>query len=167
MNIVRYQKKSEYDISLKVMDCLATYRFLLIIFFFVLSIVFFFSFHSSSASCGSCSSSLLLLHQVVAPWSRTATRGAVFLVGFLVYITGGTRLKMDSYRSLSLLKHLKVRRSQAGVNGKLVWMLQPCDHTFLGGSSSSCFTWAMNKTGCLVYIGGYTTQLYRDYNKPL
>ena len=21
--------------------------------------------------------------------------------------------------------------------------------------------------GCLVYIGGYTTQLYRDYNKPL
>ena len=23
------------------------------------------------------------------------------------------------------------------------------------------------KPGCLVYIGGYTTQLYRDYNKPL
>ena len=21
--------------------------------------------------------------------------------------------------------------------------------------------------GCSVYIGGYTTQLYRDYNKPL
>ncbi len=24
-----------------------------------------------------------------------------------------------------------------------------------------------NPKGCLVYIGAYTTQLYRDYNKPL
>lgn len=77
---------------------------------------------SSSASCGSCSSSLFLLHQVVAPWSRTANTGACFFLegGFLMYITGGTRLKMDSYRSLSSLKHLKVRPSQAGGNSKLV-----------------------------------------------
>ncbi len=30
-------------------------------------------------------------------------------------------------------------------------------------------SWAMKKraTGCLGYIGDYTTQLYGDYNKPL
>ena len=27
--------------------------------------------------------------------------------------------------------------------------------------------WAMKKNGWLGYIGDYTTQLYRDYNKPL
>ena len=48
-------------------------------------------------------------------------RGPFFLGGgFLMYITGGTRLKMDSDRSLSSLKHLKVRPSQAGGNSKLV-----------------------------------------------
>ena len=51
-----------------------------------------------------------------------------------MYITGGTRLKMDSDRSLSSLKHLKVRPSQAGGNSKLV---ECCSH-----ETSSGFTWS-------------------------
>ena len=29
------------------------------------------------------------------------------------------------------------------------------------------FNWAVKKTGYSIYIGVYTTQVYRDYNKPL
>ena len=39
----------------------------------------------------------------------------------------------------------------------------------LGGGTTQLLPlyWAMKKNGCLGYIGDYTTQLYRDYNKPL
>ena len=39
----------------------------------------------------------------------------------------------------------------------------------LGGAGKTDTVHVSNEKnpGCLVYIGGYTTQLYRDYNKPL
>ena len=46
--------------------------------------------------------------------------------------------------------------------GKTVWKAR-CSYL-----QSGKLTWAIEKnTGLLGFIGGYTTQLYRDYNKPL
>ncbi len=66
---------------------------------------------------------------------------------------------------LCLVINFRVARTKETVD--LQQHLGECDRRCFGGRSMYIQMSSEKKTGYLLYIRDYTTQLYRDYNKPL